>query len=66
MKVNGSEMFVSLDLLKNDDIFIIENEVKIQVVLKCKGLCSKKGKDDTQAAPNKKKVALLEKEVCVL
>ena len=64
MKVNGSEMFVSLDLLKNDDIFIIENEVKIQVVLKCKGLCSKKGKDD--AAPDKKKVALLEKEVCVL
>ena len=54
MKVNGSEMFVSLDLLKNDDIFIIENEVKIQVVLKCKGLCSKKGKDD--AAPDKKKL----------
>ena len=55
MKVNGSEMFVLLDLLKNDDIFIIEHEVNIQVVLKCKGICSTKGKEyKKQAAPEKK------------
>ena len=61
-------MFVLLDLVKQNDIFINNKEVYMQVVLNTKGICSSKNKDKnevTSKAANKK-VDLLQKEVTAL
>ena len=52
-KENGSTIFVLLDLVKQNDIFINDKEVYMQVVLKTKGICFSKVKGDKNEAISK-------------